>query len=239
MWPRTETTNVSGSTLFCQPQSCFPVSFRGGNRKSREDNQAGAGRKIGERIDIFPPATAQNAPTEEKQGDVRTQSCGQLMPLRKIQMVAAQFLEAQNCGRGIGTGSPQPAAQGNPFRDAHLDISAPTACLRPRITSAVNQIARSSRDCRIIAFDVNSLPRFGNADFQAIVQPNRLVNGSEFVEAIGPLGKNLKPGVDFGEGAKTKCFWQVERVAGRHNVRPTRRFLKMAPLATNGAGTGR
>ena len=74
MWPRTETTNVSGSGLLCQPQTCLAISFRGGNGETRENNQAVAGRKIAERINLFPAATAQNAAAEKKQGDVRTQA---------------------------------------------------------------------------------------------------------------------------------------------------------------------
>jgi hypothetical protein len=34
------------------------------------------------------------------------------------------------------------------------------------------------------------------------------------VVVIGPLAENLKPGVDFGEGAKAKCLWQSECAAG-------------------------
>ena len=85
MWPRTETTNVSGSALLCQPQTCLAISLRGGNGESRENHQAGAGRKIAERIDLFPAATAQNPAAEEKQRDIGTQSRGQLVPRGKIQ----------------------------------------------------------------------------------------------------------------------------------------------------------
>src|SRR5208283_5012821 len=85
MWPRTESTNVIGFGLLCQPQICLAISFRGGNREARENNQAGAGREIAERINLFPAATAQDPSAEQEQGDIRTQPCCQLMPRGKFQ----------------------------------------------------------------------------------------------------------------------------------------------------------
>jgi hypothetical protein len=77
------------------------------------------------------------------------------------------------------------------FFDSNLDLAAPTASLRPRFARPVNQVTLRTRNRRVIAINGDSFPRFGNANFQAIVQRDRLVNGTDFVVVIGPFAENF------------------------------------------------
>src|SRR5208283_3532861 len=117
-----------------------------------------AGGKIDERIDLLPAATAQNAAAEKEQGDIRTERCAQFVPRGKVQMVAAQSLEAQNRGRGIGAGAAQAAAQRNHLLDLNLNSAVPATRLRPRFACAIGQIAGPTGNRRVIAINRNSLP---------------------------------------------------------------------------------
>ncbi len=53
----------------------------------------------------------------------------------------------------------------------------------------------------MVTFQVDALLTGGNSNFEAISEPHRLVNGSDFVVAIRPLAEDLQSQVNFGKRA--------------------------------------
>ena len=164
--------------------------------------------KIHEGVDFFAAATPQHPATQEKQRHIRSQRRGQIFHRKKIETLPAEVLQPQQSGGGVGAGASQSAAQRNRFRNPHLNASTPAARLPPSFACAINQVAGSGRHSGIIAFHLSSLPTFRDADIQAVMQANGLVDGAKFVITVGTLAENLQSVINLGKRPDAKCFWQ-------------------------------
>ena len=192
----------------------------------RENHQAGEGWKIAERINLFPAATAQHPAAKEKQWDIRTQTRTQMVKGGKVQAVAAQAARGPEsrrrrwCWRRPGRCRAE-----SPWRSGHeycraSRVPAPTLrtpgkpdCPVPPGIAGLSQSTVIPFPAREMLISRRSCRRDG------------LVNGTDFVVAVGPFAENFKPGVYLGERAKAKCLWQSERAAALAHPAASRSFL--------------
>ncbi len=62
----------------------------------------------------------------------------------------------------------------------------------------------------MIALQVNSALAMGKTILQTIGKPNRLVNRSDFVEAVWPFAENLESNIDLGKSTRLNGVYQGE-----------------------------
>src|SRR5208337_4659349 len=200
--------------LACQPQTRFSVSLCSGDGKTGENHQALTWRKIGERIYLFAAPASQNPAAQQKERDVRPQLGSQRESPARRQLLTRQPLQSLQRRRRVAAGSAQAASRGNHLLQARPHPAAKAGGAPPEIAGPMHEVFPTGGDLRIVALETCSFSGPRERNLQPVMKRNSLINGADFVIAVGALGQKLKPQVNLCEGAETSGLFQI--ISGQH-----------------------
>src|SRR5215472_645792 len=176
---------------------CVPIRERlgSGHPNFRGRNHTRSGRKIGQRVDLFPTPHAKDGPAYQEQRQIGADFGGQAKPLRTGKFLLQRPLEGDEGRHRVPRGTTQPAFDRQALLNSKDDLALGVEGGHGSDENSKASVRLVSRNPRVRAANLNP----GSAhDFQPqdVMQGNRLVDGAELVKAVAALGPNREAEID-------------------------------------------
>ncbi len=175
---------------------------RGDGYVARRNDQHTAPSHVRKGVDLIATANPHSAPAEEKEGDIRAKSSGDLCQTSSLNGLARQPQQTdQRCCR-VARSPSQAASYGNALgqdsADASLDAQLPHQLMdRPVDQVIVPGLRRQSRISGDAQVNVGTSLHF---ELQRIVKRNRLEDGAKLVVTVRAASDNVERQIYFCKG---------------------------------------
>ena len=161
-------------------------------------------------MDLVAAATPQHSSPVQEQRDVRPEASRQPESSRLVEAFAGEVLQREERGSGIAASASQTTACRNAFFQSHGDLATKGARPLPERTRSIDQVLRPAGGRGIIAYNPNVASVGGAAssasprlqlNLETVVERHRLIDGVDFVVAVGPFAEDAQTQINLGEGA--------------------------------------